>query len=260
MATGSAAVGALGGLGPAAATAAGAAARLPRSRDAELPGLGGDDRGRQGHPALPADRGRRQVSSGGRGGRGGRGRGACGGSSALQSGSPRPEWAFRSRLRRQGWRPRPCGGGGGVGPPGPQGNADSVRVPRFCWAPSFISAPSTPVLPPASASSSPVTVASTSRETQACRGPEFREWPLGALHASEDFLDSLILSGYPPVLLGSPVMSVPGLLGFTNLAQPRKPAMILTTLLEYPELASVPPPHFVSTPHRPAPLLLPGIP
>ena len=42
-------------------------------------------------------------------------------------------------------------------------------------------------------------------------------------------------------------MSVPGLLGFTNLAQPRKPAMILTTLLEYPELASVPPPHFVST-------------
>lgn len=171
MATGSAASGTLGALGPAAATAAGAAARLPRSRDAELPGLGGDDRGRQGHPALPADRGGRQVSSGGRGGRGGRGRGACGGPSTLQSGSPGPERAFRRRLRRQGWRPRPWVGGGGVEPPGPQGNAGSVCIPQFCWAPSFISAPCTPVLPPTNVSSNPVTVARTSGRLRLVRAP-----------------------------------------------------------------------------------------
>ena len=51
-----------------------------------------------------------------------------------------------------------------------------------------------------------------------------------------------------PIILGSPVMSVPGLLGFPSLDQLPKPAMILTTLLEYPELSSVPPPHFVSAP------------
>ena len=60
----------------------------------------------------------------------------------------------------------------------------------------------------------------------------------------------------PSILLGSPVRSVSGLLGFTNLAQLPKPAMILTTLLEYPELASVPPTPFCQYPsscHRPPP-------
>lgn len=55
-----------------AGAAGAAAAGLPRGRDAELPGPGGDERGRQGHPALPADWGGRQVSFGGRGGRSGR--------------------------------------------------------------------------------------------------------------------------------------------------------------------------------------------
>lgn len=73
---GSAASGALEALGPAAVIWAGAAAGLPRSRDAELPGRGGDDRGGQGHPALPADRGGGQVSFGGAG-RPGRPRPRC---------------------------------------------------------------------------------------------------------------------------------------------------------------------------------------
>lgn len=77
LTAGSAAPGALGDLGQAAAVAAAAtaAASLPRGRNAELPGPGGSGRGRQGHPALPADWGGRQVSFGGRGGRTGPARG-----------------------------------------------------------------------------------------------------------------------------------------------------------------------------------------
>lgn len=69
LTAGSAAPRALGDFGQSAAVAAAVTAEaiLPRGRDAELPGPGGCGRGRQGHPALPADWGGRQVSFGGAG-------------------------------------------------------------------------------------------------------------------------------------------------------------------------------------------------
>lgn len=54
--------------GAAAAGTAAAGAGFPRGRNAELPGSGGSERGRQGHSALSANRDGSQVSFGGRGG------------------------------------------------------------------------------------------------------------------------------------------------------------------------------------------------
>ena len=120
--------------------AGGAAAGLPRGRDAELPGPGGDDRGRQGHPALPADRGGRQVSLGGGVGRGRPERPGPGSPAWAVAAFSRPWQGPRGRSEhsggfcvRLGRRPRPRGGTGD-GPPGPPvvRQRNSISPPQFC--------------------------------------------------------------------------------------------------------------------------------
>lgn len=185
LTAGSAASGALGDFCQSAAVAAwvaaaAAAAGLPRGRNAELPSPGGGERGRQSHPAFPADRGGSQVSFRGRGGRRGPEQGPQPGPLVASS---RPSQGPQGRSKHsggfcvpQGWRPSP----GGRRDDGPLGLA-GLWQSQFCLHSPVLLAPhilSVSPLPPASASSSPDIVPKTSREPQACQGPEFGQFPL----------------------------------------------------------------------------------
>lgn len=109
------------------------------------------------------------------------------------------------------WRPRPWGGKGD-GPPGPPGNGDSVGTPQLCWRSQFYQCPLHPPPPPASASCNPVIV------PRICRDPQPCQWPPRSSQRLAGLTGPLHPFKTPPILLGSLVMSVPGLLGFPNLS------------------------------------------
>lgn len=223
--------------------AAGAAAGLPRDRDAELPGSGGDDRGRPGHPALPADGGGRQVSLGGRGGPRGRGQGPQPGPAAAAfHGAGRSEHSggFCVGL---GWRPR-SRSAMADGPPGPP----VLRQRQFCQPfavllpPQFLSA-----LPPTcQCLHQPRPCPQNFQTPSGLSKPRILPMPLRPLSAAQAFQDPLILSGYPQSFWAPPVMSFPGPPASPSLSQHPSPAVVLTALQSDPGLLALPP--FVSTP------------